>query len=492
VERAHDTHSWGQAVVALERALITHGRLDDATLLLEGAIDRLSDTSPELALRLQIDFVAATRPTYASHARAARQIADLEPRLAGIDTPAARLLLADQAMNGAMANTPASVVVERARRAWGAGDLPAVEPPGSVHYWPLVHGLICAGDLDTAENTIQTLIAESRRQGSASGYAMARVLRAILGLRRGTLLEAEADALEALDLARDHLALALPLAVGIAAEALVERGDTDHAEHVIAANPIPAALIGPGFHDYYLAGRGLVHMDRRRWTNARDDLLQAGASMLRWMAPGPSVLAWRSRAAVALASLGDTKEATRLAAEEVELANDFDSPHTIGVALRAAGLVAYATGDPEQGNTRLERAVIVLDDTPFRLETARALTDLGTFLRQQDRKGPARERLRRGLDLAVACGAAPLAERARRELIASGARPRRPATTGIDALTATERRICHLAAQGLSNRHIAQELFVTIKTVEAHLTTSYRKLGISSRSQLPAAFDQPS
>ncbi len=94
--------------------------------------------------------------------------------------------------------------------------------------------------------------------------------------------------------------------------------------------------------------------------------------------------------------------------------------------------------------------------------------------------------LRRALDLAQRCGAAPLAEAARQELLATGARPRRTALTGPDALTSTERQVAGLAAEGLSNRQIAQHLFVTLPTVETHLRHAFRKLGITSRGELAA------
>jgi DNA-binding NarL/FixJ family response regulator len=92
--------------------------------------------------------------------------------------------------------------------------------------------------------------------------------------------------------------------------------------------------------------------------------------------------------------------------------------------------------------------------------------------------------LRRALDLAQRTGAAPLAARARQELLAAGARPRRTALTGPDALTSTERRVAGLAADGLSNRQIAQHLFITQATVETHLTHAFGKLGITSRAEL--------
>jgi DNA-binding CsgD family transcriptional regulator len=72
-----------------------------------------------------------------------------------------------------------------------------------------------------------------------------------------------------------------------------------------------------------------------------------------------------------------------------------------------------------------------------------------------------------------------------------GRRPRRAAVTGVDALTGTERRVADLAAAGMTNRDIAQPLFVTTRTVEIHLSAAYRKLGIDSRSRLADALSPP-
>jgi DNA-binding CsgD family transcriptional regulator len=126
----------------------------------------------------------------------------------------------------------------------------------------------------------------------------------------------------------------------------------------------------------------------------------------------------------------------------------------------------------------------VLAGSEARLEHARALVDLGAALRRVNQRAEARERLREGVDLAQRVGALGLARRANEEIAATGARPRRVLQTGLDALTASERRVAQLAADGMSNKEIAQTLFVTIKTVEVHLSHAYRKLGISSRAQL--------
>jgi len=121
------------------------------------------------------------------------------------------------------------------------------------------------------------------------------------------------------------------------------------------------------------------------------------------------------------------------------------------------------------------------------LEHARALVDLGAALRRVGRRVDAREPLREGIEIAGRLGAAALAQRAHTELVATGARPRRLALHGVGALTPSERRIGQLAADQLTNREIAQALFVTEKTVEMHLTNVYRKLEISTRTELPEA-----
>jgi DNA-binding CsgD family transcriptional regulator len=97
--------------------------------------------------------------------------------------------------------------------------------------------------------------------------------------------------------------------------------------------------------------------------------------------------------------------------------------------------------------------------------------------------------LREGLDSAVRCGAEVLAQRARDELLATGAQLRRERLTGPDSLTPSERRVAQLAAQGRSNPEIAQALFLTRRTVETHLTHAYLKLGISSRDALATVID---
>jgi DNA-binding CsgD family transcriptional regulator len=213
------------------------------------------------------------------------------------------------------------------------------------------------------------------------------------------------------------------------------------------------------------------------------DMLDAGRRHDAVGSRNPAFIAWRSPAALALLALGRRDEARALAEEELELARTWGAPRALGAALRAAGLVEGG----ERGLARLDEAVRVLSESPAKLEHAKARVELGAALRRLNHRAAAREHLRHAVEVATICGAGSLAARAETELLATGARPRRVALSGVASLTPSERRVAEMAAEGPTNREIAQALFVTQRTVEVHLTSIYRKLEISSRSQLAAA-----
>jgi DNA-binding NarL/FixJ family response regulator len=133
----------------------------------------------------------------------------------------------------------------------------------------------------------------------------------------------------------------------------------------------------------------------------------------------------------------------------------------------------------------LTEAIGRLEPTPARYELSVTLAAYGAHLRRAGQRSAARAPLRRAVDYAQRTGAARLAAEARQELLATGARPRRAAVTGPDALTSAERRVAGLASEGLSNRQIAQHLFITQATVETHLRHAFAKLGVTSRTELP-------
>jgi DNA-binding CsgD family transcriptional regulator len=234
--------------------------------------------------------------------------------------------------------------------------------------------------------------------------------------------------------------------------------------------------------------RGRLRVEQGRVSDALEDFLAVGALLTRVAITCPSYVPWRSEAALAQLALGAPEQASRLAQEELELARGFGTPRVLAVAKRAAGLAAGG----EQGELLLREAVEAFERGDARLERARALSDLGAMLRRRNRRSQARELLREALDGAQRLGAARLAQRAETELRATGARPRRIVLTGLNSLTASERRIAELASQDLTNREIAQTLFITDRTVEGHLTSVFRKLRLDSRTELPAALAEDS
>jgi DNA-binding CsgD family transcriptional regulator len=229
--------------------------------------------------------------------------------------------------------------------------------------------------------------------------------------------------------------------------------------------------------------RGRLRVAQGRVAEGLEDFLAVGEVLTRAQITCPSYLPWRSQAALAHLALGQDGEALRLANEEVELARAFGTPRALGAAKRVAGVVVRG----DRGESLLRESVYEFELADSRVERARALADLGALLRRRNRRTEARDILREALDVAHQAGAKPLARQAEIELRATGARPRRVVLAGVDSLTASERRVAELAGEGLTNREIAQTLFITTRTVEGHLTSVFRKLTLDSRVGLPAA-----
>ena len=226
-------------------------------------------------------------------------------------------------------------------------------------------------------------------------------------------------------------------------------------------------------------------MAQGRWADALADLLSAGRRADECGVDSPAATVWRAESALALAALGSEQEAWHYAEENLELARAHGAPWVVGSALH----VASAVGDAPEQRERLEEAVQLLDGSPAQLRLASALIDLGRVLREHGApSAKSRNALRRGADLALRSGAAPLISKAAGELRLSGARPRRLALSGAEALTSAERRVVELAATGHTNSDIAATLYLAEKTVEGHLLRAYRKLEVRSRRELRAVY----
>jgi DNA-binding CsgD family transcriptional regulator len=362
-----------------------------------------------------------------------------------------------------------------------AGAFGEIAPDSLAAMWAQFV-IIISGELATARRICDGALAAARSRGSFSMVAHASCMRSMIMRRSGYLEDAAADGRLALDF---KLATSPPPAVAWAAafciEALTCLGRLDEADAVAAATAErkpPAGWINTVL---YLQARGALRVAQRRYGEALDDLGAAGAGWSALGVDNPALASWRTDAAAAHVALGRNGEASALSAEQLALARKAGQPVTLGVALRA-----HAAAVRDHAEESLAEAISLLEPTPARYELALTLADLGAHLRRTRRRADASAPLRRALDLAHHTGAVPLAERTRQELLATGARPRRTALTGPDALTSAERRVAGLAADGLSNRQIAQHLFITLPTVETHLRHAFHKLGITSRARLGA------
>lgn len=324
---------------------------------------------------------------------------------------------------------------------------------------------------------LQSGLAVARRSGSV--YAAAGTLLWLIALHlwRGELLEAEAFALEASDLLAGWRNDEGPdYAAAFLAHVLVERGDLRGAHAVLDGRPVT---------DTAAEGTRYWHEARLSLLLAERDDTAAAAAVERLATRyghirNPATTTWRLARAGLRHRAGDDAGANTDLDEQLSLALAWGAPGPIGRALRVRGELWGDVGD-------LREAVDVLHGSSMRLEYARALLALGRRLRLDRRPVDARDPLRQALALASRSGADALAEEVRAELGAAGARPRNEALSGPDALTPSERRVAFMAADGRTNRDIAQELFVTPKTVEVHLSAAYRKLGIASRKGLEEA-----
>ncbi|MFC9582002.1 AAA family ATPase [Streptomyces yangpuensis] len=355
--------------------------------------------------------------------------------------------------------------------------------PLALAWWVL----ICA-DRPEALSSLEQAVTQAYTEGSTSSLVAALTYRALARLRRGSLTEAEADAREAIQ-ATETAGISLHhITLGpIMADILMEQGRLDEAENTLDWTLESDDLPLTGLIYHLLLRRARLLRLQAKPGDALDAALAAGEVFVAAGGQNPAVLPWQSEAALCLHLLDRDEEARPLALEEVRLSRDWGAPLARGRALRIAGLVH----DGEQGTAFLEESVHRLRPSYARLEYAKAAADHGAALRREGQRTQARRLLTEAFDIAQRCGAQPLLQHINTEIKASGARPRSPLAGGIEALTPSERRVVDLAAAGRSNREIAQALFVTPKTVEAHLASSYRKLDITSRRQLTDRLSAP-
>jgi DNA-binding CsgD family transcriptional regulator len=456
----------------------------DAVDVIERALAELGDADEALAARLEGELVVCGL----HDARRASRVSPALERLAARRTQAPSEALAvgrgmAMFLSGGAADAIAWPLEEALARAGGA-----------VESWDtraaLLWVLVATERFDTVEAALEPMLAEVHRSGSARGLVAAHSTLGLLELRLGALPEADAAARVALRVLQEgDFAPGLAFAATVLADVAVEAGEPDEAQALLDLLPQGGWPAGVGTV-LIPAARGRLRLGQGRAAEALADfetcLSLFGAEAWGMQMRETGYVHARSGAALALLRLGEPDRARELADAELADVRVLGTPRALGVALRVAGL---ARGG-DAGLRLLGESVAALQGSPAVLERAHSLAALGAALRRSGERAAAREPLAEALDLAARCGARPLAARAREELKATGARPRRAWRTGVEALTPSELRVARLAADGRSNREIAHELYVTLKTIEGHLARAYTKLGISGRGQLSEALGE--
>jgi DNA-binding CsgD family transcriptional regulator len=367
-------------------------------------------------------------------------------------------------------------VVARVRQVNASGWLTGDDPWSWNEYL-----LIGADELDDVDALHEVGGAVSRERGLLFGLAGVATGRAQVSLLRGDLASAEEHAREAVAIQEETgFRTIMPFALAWLAESLALQGRLDDA--MVALEPI-ASLPADGTMMDALGARGRVKLLGHKPQSALADFEAVRAISDDLGIRNPALSGTDLDAAIAHLHLGDADTAIALVDSALPGIRAWGAPRMLGRALRVSAL---ARGG-EDAEALLTESIEVLSGTPFAIELASSQFQLGSLRRRDNRRVEARPELEAALAAFTRSGATLLADLAREELLATGARPRRNEVSGPASLTASERRVARMAADGMTNREIAQALYVTAKTVEVHLSATYRKLGIKSRLQLAGA-----
>ncbi|MFF4606472.1 AAA family ATPase [Streptomyces sp. NPDC001339] len=481
--RARIAAQFGTTCLAARESCTALGMLEDVL----AALDAELGPDPLPADRELCTLLESVLLIVGSHGRST--IAATRERAAAMtvpegDTPAQRQKLAAMAVLTALGDQAPEPAVKWALRAACSPQLP-------LKSWSLINSAFVLGLADRTEDALHVLdrlLRHGRENSAVWTYSVALSTRALLLHGLGALPDALADAGTAVQISGaerwgERLVLPRVALAGV----LVDRGEAARAEKLLTST-------GPAGRDQYVWTYHRYLMAHGRARHALGDaegalalFRECGRSLAEAEVHHAAYLPWWVEASCVLAELGRTEEAREPAAHGTRLARRWGTPRVLGLAALARGVAAPG----EEGVELLGEAVRELSASPARVEHARAELALGQALLAADDRPAAREHLRAAADLAQRCGALALGQNARGALLAAGGRMRKMTASPLDLLTSMERKVAGLAAGGAGNRSIAQSLYVTVRTVETHLTNVYRKLDIAERAQLAAVLRSP-
>lgn len=393
------------------------------------------------------------------------------------NTPAECSILTTMAVLATMECQPVDHAVGLARRALRSPD--AVRSVYTLLGTGVV--LFLAGEVDAAMSGFARSLADTNLQSDPLMHSLTLSARAMFQREMGELDGATADARAAHDIAERLMSKsgsAMPYVASAAV--LADHGDAARAEAMLAG------IVREHFDQLvwewhvYLLVKARIRRQLGDLAGALELSRQCGRSLRESGITNPMYSPWWLDAVDVLMELGDTAGAAELADQVRDDVRKWPTPRANGLALLVTGVVESG----RQSVDMLTESIEVLDGCSARPERIRAGYHLGrVLLLRGDVKG-ARKHLREAMDVATGCSSHALGTVTRDLLIAAGGRVRKSTQHAPDALTRSERRVVDMASAGLSNREIAETLFVGVRTVEVHLTSAYRKLGVSGRTEL--------
>lgn len=468
---------------ALARLLVTQGRVDEAAEVLERLAEARRESGPHAQDVIRGNLLGAQfghstqggARAVVSVSKDADGASTVTLTEGGVVRPAAGMWAVPVTAEGEAAAASA----ERFLQTAVLTDT-TIEPIGQA-LRTLIHG----DRPDRALPWCQSFIDEAERRGAPGWKAGFAHAQAVVMIRQGNLRAAEEYATMALD--------CLPEKNGsvfaCAPRAILIYTATAQGRHGAAArqlnHPVPDGLFRTVYALGYLRARGFYHLATNCFHAALSDFFEVGRLARRWGLDRAVVVPWRSDAAEALIQLGDRQQAEQLVTEQLAM-GDARNARVRGVSLRVRAAVA----DPGQRPRLLAEAVDELRKYGDRFELSRALSDLGQAFQAVGEPARASMVTRRAWHLAKECGIESVRERPvpghHPRAVPTQEDPLWAADPDVDAkLSDSEKRVAVLAAYGYTNREIALKLYVTVSTVEQHLTRVYRKLNITRRQELP-------
>ncbi|SOD66868.1 regulatory protein, luxR family [Streptomyces zhaozhouensis] len=460
-------------IVTLLTIFLWHGRIEQAAAMLVDVAMRADTSERRAELRAFLGWALISYPVL--RARLEEADTSLLDRLAEVDDPA--LLRHLRALRGAFSEHGPSDVAALSESI-GTDQVSRGDAIATV-----LQALVCVDELDRAERCATRVVTEAGGPGTDSLRGVPQAIRAETMRRRGDLITAERYATTALK----HLAprawgvtLGLPLSVLVAAH--TARGELDQAEEYLSWI-VPQNMFETLHGVAYLHARARYRLAGGQYQAAHRDFLRCGELLTAWEMDIPSLAPWRLGIAEVALAQGDRAEARRLVEKQLR------QPRAQHPRIRGAALRVYAqVGDRHRRLAVLTEAAELLADGSDLHQRFLVLVDLSLAHQDVGDSQSARSVGELAWRSAVRCGAERVARRLLPESSTVGApEPAAlPAWSGWEAaqLSEAEQRVAQLAAAGDTNREISRKLFITISTVEQHLTRVYRKLQLAGRADL--------